>query len=182
MVQRRLVGKRLKPEGWACACLLLFLFWPLTCVPCCLDDCKGVLWAHTSTYCHLTAFPPHYDCFRQTEEVRVSAWDLSSSRADYLPRAPSLLIDLGGRVRHASGTHGRFAGHVLDTADGCCPLAATAAASCTHALSGAEWTRPHVPWRIFSETTLAYRKHGRHHAPSHSLPRVFASQTAAVCP
>jgi hypothetical protein len=92
MVQRRLVGKRLKPEGWACACVLLFLFWPLTCVPCCLDDCKGVLWAHTSTYCHLTAFPPHYDCFRQTEEVRVSAWDLSSSRADYLPRVPSLQI------------------------------------------------------------------------------------------
>ena len=41
MIERRLVAKRLKPEGWLCACVLLFLFWPLACVPCCLDDCKG---------------------------------------------------------------------------------------------------------------------------------------------
>ena len=44
LVERRLVGKRLKPEGWACACVLLFLFWPLACVPCCLDDCKEEIW------------------------------------------------------------------------------------------------------------------------------------------
>jgi len=40
LVERRLIGKRLKPEAWLCSCVLLFLFWPLACVPCCLDACK----------------------------------------------------------------------------------------------------------------------------------------------
>ena len=40
LVEQRVVGKRLKPEGWLAVCLLGIVFWPLMCVPCCLPQCQ----------------------------------------------------------------------------------------------------------------------------------------------
>jgi hypothetical protein len=41
MVERRLVGQRLKPEAWCFSIVMCFtLFWPCAFIPCCLDECK----------------------------------------------------------------------------------------------------------------------------------------------
>ena len=40
VVERRLVGKRLKPEAWCFAVVMCFLFWPCAFIPCCLEECK----------------------------------------------------------------------------------------------------------------------------------------------
>jgi hypothetical protein len=40
LVEQRVVGKRLRPEGWLAVCLLGIFFWPLMCVPCCLPQCQ----------------------------------------------------------------------------------------------------------------------------------------------
>jgi hypothetical protein len=40
IMEQRVVGKRLKPEGWCCVFALAILFWPLMCVPCCLPGCQ----------------------------------------------------------------------------------------------------------------------------------------------
>ena len=40
VLQRRVVGKRMKPEGWCCVVALLFVFWPCACIPCFLDQCQ----------------------------------------------------------------------------------------------------------------------------------------------
>ena len=40
VLQRRVVGKRMKPEGWCCVVALLFIFWPCACIPCFLDQCQ----------------------------------------------------------------------------------------------------------------------------------------------
>ena len=40
VVEQRVVGKKLKPEGWLAVCVLAFVFWPLMCVPCCLPACQ----------------------------------------------------------------------------------------------------------------------------------------------
>jgi hypothetical protein len=39
-VQRRVVGQRLKGEGWCCVIVLAFVFWPAMCIPCCLPGCQ----------------------------------------------------------------------------------------------------------------------------------------------
>ncbi len=39
-VERRLVGTRLKSEGWCCVFALALLFWPAMCIPCCLPQCQ----------------------------------------------------------------------------------------------------------------------------------------------
>ena len=40
VVEQRVVGKKLKPEGWLAVCVLAFVFWPLMCVPCCIPACQ----------------------------------------------------------------------------------------------------------------------------------------------
>jgi hypothetical protein len=40
LVERRLVGTRLKAEGWCCVFALALLFWPAMCIPCCLPQCQ----------------------------------------------------------------------------------------------------------------------------------------------
>jgi hypothetical protein len=40
LVQRRVVGQRLKAEGWCCVVVLGLVFWPVMCIPCCLPGCQ----------------------------------------------------------------------------------------------------------------------------------------------